>query len=51
VTMPPFGNNVHLVMSGWLPKQASLVQAVLADTDYQLAYLYAEYTSGQSDDS
>jgi hypothetical protein len=50
VTMPPFGNNVHIVMSGWLPKQASLVQAVLADKDYQLAYLYAEYTSGQSGD-
>jgi len=50
VTMPPFGPNAHIEMTGWLPKDASLARAVLTDKDYQLAYLYAEYASGQSDD-
>jgi hypothetical protein len=50
VTMPPFGTNAHIVMTGWLPKSDSLARAVLTDKDYQLAYLYAEYASGQSDD-
>jgi len=50
VTMPPFGTNAHIAMAGWLPKSASLARAVLTDKDYQLAYLYAEYASGQSDD-
>ena len=50
VTMPPFGSNAHIVMTGWLPKDASFARAVLIDKDYQLAYLYAEYVSGQSGD-
>jgi hypothetical protein len=50
VTMPPFGPNAHIVMSGWRPASATLARAVLTDEDYQLAYLYAEYVSGQSDD-
>jgi hypothetical protein len=50
VTMPPFGTNAHIVMTGWLPKGTSLAQAVLTDKDYELAYLYSEYASGQSDD-
>jgi hypothetical protein len=48
VVMPPFGKNAHIVMTSWLPKTASLTQAVLTDKDYELAYLYAEYTAGES---
>jgi hypothetical protein len=50
VTMPPFGKNARVVMTSWMPKTASLARAVLTDKDYELAYLYAEYTGGQSDD-
>jgi hypothetical protein len=45
--MPAFGKNVHVEMTNWLPSAASQAQAVLTDKDYELAYLYAEYTSGQ----
>jgi hypothetical protein len=48
VVMPPFGKNAHIVMTSWRPQDAALLQAVLADEDYRLAYLYAEYTGGQS---
>jgi hypothetical protein len=48
VIMPPFGKNAHIMMTGWRPKTASMTQAVLTDKDYELAYLYAEYTAGQS---
>jgi len=47
VVMPAFGKNVHIEMTSWLPSSASEAQAVLTDKDYELAYLYAEYTSGQ----
>ncbi len=50
VQMPPFGSNAHIVVTGWLPKNASLARAVVTDKDYELAYLYAEYVSGESDD-
>lgn len=50
VTMPPFGANTHIVMTSWVPKSAGLVAAVNADKDFELAYLYAEYTGGQSGD-
>jgi hypothetical protein len=50
VVMPSFGSNAHIVMTGWLPSNAHLAQAVLTDKDYELAYLYAEYTGGQSGD-
>jgi hypothetical protein len=46
VVMPPFGKNAHITMTSWLPKTAGLTQAVLTDKDYELAYLYAEYTGG-----
>jgi hypothetical protein len=49
VVMPPFGQNAHIVLTSWLPKNASLAQAVLTDKDYELAYLYAEYTAGQAE--
>jgi hypothetical protein len=50
VVMPPFGKNAHVVMTDWLPEDAGMARAVVADKDYELAFLYAEYTGGQSDD-
>ncbi len=47
VIMPPFGKNAHVSMTGWRPRNAGLARAVLADKDYELAYLYAEYTGGR----
>jgi hypothetical protein len=48
VAMPPFGSNAHVVITGWLPKD-SMARAVLIDKDYELAFLYAEYTGGRDD--
>lgn len=45
--MPPFGSNVHIDMTSWLPSNASQAQAVNADKNYELAFLYAEYKGGQ----
>jgi hypothetical protein len=45
--MPPFGKNVHIDMTSWVPGDAAEVQAVITDKDYELAYLYAEYRGGQ----
>jgi hypothetical protein len=45
--MPPFGKNVHVEMTSWLPASTPQAQAVLTDKDYELAYLYAEYRGGQ----
>ncbi|HEY6492751.1 MAG TPA: hypothetical protein VIZ43_05720 [Trebonia sp.] len=45
--MPPFGTNVHIKMTSWLPSTSSEVQAVNVDKDYELAYLYAEYKGGE----
>jgi hypothetical protein len=50
VVMPPFGKNARIVMTGYLPKDAEMAKAAVADKDYELAFLYAEYTGGQSDD-
>jgi hypothetical protein len=50
VVLPPFGRNAHIVMTGWLPKDAGLARAVVTDKDYELAFLYAEYTGGKSQD-
>jgi hypothetical protein len=47
VTMPPFGKNVHIMMTSSLPPNATEARAVLTDKDYELAYLYAEYTGGR----
>lgn len=47
VTWPPFGSNVHIDMTSWLPSDRSQVPAVIADKDFQLAYLYSEYRGGQ----
>jgi hypothetical protein len=48
VVMPPFGKNAHVVMTGWLPSNTALAQAVITDKNYELAFLYAEYTGGRS---
>jgi hypothetical protein len=45
--MPPFGKNVRIEMTSWVPGDAAEVQAVNTDKDYELAYLYAEYRGGQ----
>jgi hypothetical protein len=50
VIMPPFGKNAHVIMTDWMPKDAGLARAVLTDKDYELAFLYAEYTGGKSQD-
>jgi hypothetical protein len=50
VVMPPFGKNAHVIMTGWMPRKASLARAVLTDKNYELAFLYAEYTGGKSQD-
>ena len=40
---PPFGHQVHVVMPGWLPGQRSEAAAVVANKNFLLALLYAEY--------
>ncbi len=45
--MPPFGPNVHIDMTSWLPANTAQAQAVNTDKDYELAFLYAEYKGGQ----
>jgi hypothetical protein len=45
--MPPFGTNVHIEMTPWLPANTAQAQAVNTDKDYELAFLYAEYKGGQ----
>ena len=50
VIMPPFGQKAHVIMTDWMPRDASMARAVLADKDYELAFLYAEYTGGTSQD-
>jgi hypothetical protein len=48
-TLPPFGTNVHIEVANW-PSAGTSAQnaAITADVDYQLDYLYAEYTGGVS---
>lgn len=45
--MPPFGSNAHVTMTSYTPSVAAEAGAVNADKDFQLAYLYAEYTGGK----
>jgi hypothetical protein len=47
--MPPFGANVHIEMTSWLPADAAQAAAVNTDKSYELAYLYAEYRAGQDE--
>ncbi len=46
--MPPFGRNVHIQMTSWLPREAAEARAVTVDKDYELAFLYAEYKGGRA---
>jgi len=39
-----------VIMTDWMPDDAGMAKAVLADKDYELAFLYAEYTGGKSQD-
>lgn len=50
VVMPPFGQNAHVIMTNWMPANASMARAALTDKNYELAFLYAEYTGGKSQD-
>ena len=45
--MPPFGKNVHVEMTSWVPAGSAQARAVITDKDYELAYLYSEYRGGQ----
>jgi hypothetical protein len=47
--MPPFGSNVRIEMTSWLPADAAQAAAVNTDKSYELAYLYAEYKGGQDE--
>jgi len=44
---PPFGRNVRVHMTSWMPAGTRAAQAVIADKNFELAYLYAEYTGGK----
>lgn len=44
--MPPFGKNVHIEMTSWVPGNRERAAAVNAEKDYQLAFLYSEYKGG-----
>jgi hypothetical protein len=47
VTWPPFGSNVHVIMTAWLPTDRSEVPAVITAKNFLLAFLYAEYQGNQ----
>lgn len=44
---PPFGPQAHVVMPAWMPAQASESAAVIANKDFLLALVYAEYRGNQ----
>jgi hypothetical protein len=44
---PPFGKNVVIDMSSYLPSNPALRQAVIATKEYLLTILYSDYTGGQ----
>jgi hypothetical protein len=45
--MPPFGKNVQIEMTPWLPANAAQAKAVNTDKSYELAFLYSEYRGGK----
>jgi hypothetical protein len=47
LTWPPFGHQVQIIMPGWTPSRASEAPAVLANKNFLLALLYAEYRGNQ----
>jgi hypothetical protein len=45
--MPPFGSNLHVTMTSWLPPAGSpLIPAVVAAKNWYLALYYSEYVGG-----
>lgn len=45
--MPPFGSNLHVVMTNWLPPAGSpLIPAVVTAKNWFLALYYSEYVGG-----
>jgi hypothetical protein len=44
---PPFGRNVHISMTTWLPSNPSESAAVKVVKNFLLAFLYADYTAGK----
>src|SRR5215469_1553086 len=45
--MPPFGSNLHVTMTSWLPPAGSpLIPAVVAAKNWYLAWYYSEYVGG-----
>src|SRR6202046_2787189 len=49
VSLPPFGGNVHIDMTTWLPANPTESAAVRAVKSFLLAFLYADYTGGRDD--
>lgn len=47
LALPPFGPQTHVIMPGWMPGQASENAAVIANKNFLLALLYAEYRGGR----
>lgn len=47
LSWPPFGKNVVVEMSSYLPADPALRQAVIVTKDYLLAITYSDYTGGQ----
>jgi ketosteroid isomerase-like protein len=45
--MPPFGKGVSIQMTSWIPGDAEQARAVVADKNYELAFLYSEYKGGK----
>jgi hypothetical protein len=45
--MPPFGKDVSIQMTSWMPGDANQARAVIADKNYELAFLYSEYKGGK----
>ena len=47
VTWPPFGRDVHVIMTAWLPADRREIPAVITAKNFLLAFLYAEYKGNQ----
>lgn len=49
LTKPPFGGNVQVRYRASAADRPALAAALTADGDFELAYLYAQYTGGRDD--
>ena len=47
LAVPPFGPQARVIMPGWMPGQAGEDAAVIANKNFLLALLYAEYRGGE----